>query len=68
MDCINFYGIFEIFFYFVSMVVLPARLTVYLLVYLVPTEARRGYWIPLGLELQITVSQHVDTGIQTHLF
>lgn len=50
------------------MVVLPARLTVYLLVYLVPTEARRGYWIPLELELQIAVSQHVDTGIQTHLF
>lgn len=50
------------------MVVLPARFTVYLLVYLVPTEARRGYWIPLELELQIAVSQHVDTGIQTHLF
>lgn len=50
------------FFYFVSVIVLPARLTVYLLVYLVPTEARRGYWIPLELELQTAVSQHVWAG------
>lgn len=50
------------------MVVLPARLTMYLLVYLVPTEARRGHWIPLELELQTAVSQHVGAAIQTHLF
>ena len=31
----------------------------------VPTETRRGQWIPLGLELQMVVSGHVGAGNQT---
>ena len=33
----------------------------------VPAQARRGHHIPLGLELQTTVSHHVGTGNQTYV-
>lgn len=50
--------------YFMCVVVLPVCISVYR-VHAVPTEAKRGSYISLELELQMVVGYHVGPGNQT---